>query len=103
MKLLSFIITIFISYMIFDIVTDPKSSIHKRLPKFKIRWFQFLPNIRIHVKGRVIFLHHWMNLSIILVITIIISGGLFDSLFPKGLLVGGILQGFTFPAWKKII
>jgi hypothetical protein len=44
-----------------------------------------------------------MNLSIILVITIIMGGGLLDSLFPKGLLLGGIIQGFTFPDWKKIV
>lgn len=62
-----------------------------------------MPNVRIHARGRVILMHHWINLTIILIISVFVSQGFLDAISTKGLLIGGIAQGFTYPDWNKIV
>lgn len=90
-------------YFIFNLLSHPGSTIKNKLPHIKIKWIQIMPNVRIHVRGRVIFLHHWMNLTIVFVISIIVNQGFLDLISTKGIIVGGIIQGLTYPDWKKII
>jgi hypothetical protein len=91
------------SFSVCSLFTHPKSKIWKHYPKLKIKRLELLPSVRITIKGRVIHLHHWMNLSIILVITIFM--GVMDSWVTRGVLIGGIVQGLTTPSptARKII
>ena|SRR3989344_4661582 len=103
MSFLDFSISSVLGYQLVKFLTHPESRIYKKLPKIKIKWFQFSPNIRIHIKGKVVSLHHWMSLSVILIISIFVDGGILASNLTRGFLLGGTLQGFTFPDWKQII
>jgi hypothetical protein len=38
-----------------------------------------------------------------LIIAFTLNTGIFESFLSRGYLVGGILQGLSFPDWKKII
>jgi len=91
------------SFVLFNQLTNPFLKIQNKLPHLQLKWIQVLPNIRIYLRGRVIFLHHWMNFSIILFISIVIGGGILDSMLTKGVLLGGIINGFSYPDWKNII
>lgn len=103
MGILLFIASSTLSYWFFKIMTHPNSSAKKRLPTFKLKSFQLLPNIEIHVKGRIVHVHHWMALSVVLIISVIVDQRFLDALYTRGFLVGGIYQGFTFPDWKQIL
>lgn len=92
-----------LGYFVSHLLSHPSSKVKHKLPHIQIKWVQILPNIRIHAKGRVILLHHWMNLTIVFVISIIVNQGFLDLLSTKGIIVGGIIQGLTYPDWKKIM
>src|SRR3989344_1503416 len=102
-SVLVFICSNIIGYTLFKFLSHPGSSVKRRLPYVRIKWVQVMPNVRIHVRGKVICLHHWINLSIVLVISFVVSQGILDSFFAKGILLGGIVQGFTYSDWKKIV
>lgn len=92
-----------LGYFLFNLLSHPKSKIKRRLPHIKVKWIQIMPNIRVHAKGRVILFHHWMNLTVVFVISIIVNQGFLDLLSTKGILLGGIIQGLTYPDWKKFV
>ncbi len=84
-------------------LSDPRSKVQKKIPFLKLKWFQILPSIKIHVKGKIFHLHHWMHFSIIFLISVIVNNGVLSLPVTKGLLLGGIIQGLTFTDWKRII
>jgi hypothetical protein len=83
-------------YFSWKLTSTPGSKINKKVPKLKIKNVQLLPSIQITIRGRIIHLHHWMNLSVLLVISIFIGGSILDSWVTRGFLVGGIVQGLRF-------
>lgn len=91
-------ITVITSYKIWNIMSHPDSKLWNRFPKVQIKWVQFFPSIKIFVKGRVIHFHHWFHLSVLLCISIFVTGGILDSWITRGFLMGGILQGLTNPS-----
>jgi len=93
------IIGFFLSYLI----AHPNSPLNKHLPKIDLKIIQLSPSVKIILRKRTIHLHHWMYSSILLVITITLGGGILDTLYSKGFLLGGIVQGITFSDWKQII
>jgi len=99
------VISAIIGYFTFRVTSHPDSKVWKRLPQVKVKWFQVFPSIRIFIKGRVIHFHHWFSLSILLCISIFVSGGILDSWITRGVLMGGIIQGLTTqsPTARKII
>jgi len=99
----SIILVAVVSYYFHILFTNPNSYVYKRLPRLKSERIEFFPNIRITVKGRIVHLHHWLFLSIIFVISVVVNGGILDAFYTKGYLLGGIVQGFTFPDWKSVI
>lgn len=104
MDLLTFLPATFLGYKFFKVVSDDRrSTVAKQRPQIKIWRFQFSPNLRVFVKGRVIHMHHWINLSILLTFTFFLNMGFMDYMFTKGLMVGGILQGLTFPDFKNVV
>ena len=97
------LIYITVGYIINRSISKDGYKINKRLPYIKIKFIQISPNIKIHFKKRSIHIHHWMTYSIILILSLTLNTAVFDSLFSKGFLIGGILQGLSFPDWKRLI
>jgi len=101
-------IAIFLLYSIIGFFTNkhlthPHSSLHNKLPYIKIKFIQISPHIKLNVFGRTIHFHHWLNYGIILIISFTFSHGLLETYTAKGLLVGSIVQGFTYHDWKHFI
>lgn len=72
-------------------------SLKKRLPRIKIKNFEFSPNLKITVKSRQIHVHHWLFLIIIFGIAVYYQQQIFESLTAvKGFLLGGAAQGLTY-------
>jgi hypothetical protein len=104
MEYLSLIPATALGYLTFKATTHPTSRIRRKMPNVKVKRLQIFPVVRFYIFGRVIHLHHWVAFSIILVLSAFISFGIFDYMFTKGLLLGGIIQGLTLPkGHKKII
>lgn len=105
MPYLILIISSILGYFVNLLISKPNAKINKHLPNIKIKIFQFCPSIEINIGQRTFHLHHWLSYSFLLIITITfgVGGGFLDFLFIKGFFFGGIIQGLTFPDWKKII
>jgi len=103
LQILIFTIASIVGYIIFYVLTHPKSKVHNRLPDIKIKWFQFFPVITLTVSGKVVHLHHWLGFSIILVFSIFVNLGFLSHLISKGVLFGGIIQGFLTPKCFQLI
>lgn len=99
----SFIVSAIVGFIVLDYITHPHSAFNKKLPKISLKFLQISPWMQLRVKGRIIHIHHWMNLSLLLVISLTIGGGILDATYTKGILLGGIIQGLTLGDWKKII
>ena len=100
---LIFTLSILVGYIFNKSLSKKGSKINRRLPLIKIKFLQFSPNIKIHFKSRSIHIHHWLTYTVVLIITLTTNTVVLDTLFSKGYLIGGILQGLSFPDWKKII
>lgn len=104
MEYLSLVPATALGYLTFKATTHPSAKIRKKLPNFKVKRVQLFPVIRIYMFGRVIHLHHWMSLSLILALSTIHPTGLLDFMFAKGILLGGVIQGLRLPKeHRKII
>jgi hypothetical protein len=90
-------ISVIAGYKISNLFSHPKSKVWQKMPRLRIKHYELFPNIRITLKGKVIHLHHWFNYSIILCISIFVTGGILDSWITRGLLMGSIVQGLRFP------
>jgi hypothetical protein len=84
-------------YTTMKATSHPGSKINKKLPHLKLKNIEFLPSIKITIRGRVIHLHHWFHFTLLLCISIFVTGGILDSWLTRGFLVGGIVQGLRFP------
>jgi len=103
LQVLNFLLASIVGYIFVYFYSHPKSFIHRKLPKLKIKSFQFFPSMTITISGKVIHLHHWLGFSIILVVSIFVNSGILSLLFTKGLLSGGIIQGVFTPKSFKLI
>lgn len=93
MEILSIVPATAAGFLTLTVATHPRSVIWRKTPHIKIRRIQIFPSLRIRVGGRIIHFHHWLNLSILLIVSNFISGGILTELTTKGFLLGGILQG----------
>jgi len=84
-------------YLTFRFTSHPNSRIHKKLPQIKLKNIQIFPSIRITIRGRIIHFHHWFSFTILLCISIFVTGGILDSWLTRGFLLGGVFQGLRFP------
>ena len=98
-----FTLSIILSYRFNKSLSKRGYKINNRLPHIKIKFLQLGPNFKILLKNKTIHIHHWLTYTIILIITLTIDLGILGTLFSKGFLVGGIIQGLSFPDWRKII
>lgn len=99
------LLSIGLGFLVFNIITHPYSLIRNSLPEVKFKRVQIFPSVIVRVKGRTVHLHHWINFSILLLLTLtpLISGGFLDYAYTRGFLVGGVLQGLILPDARKII
>lgn len=81
------------SFLVFHLASHPKSSISKKIPHARIKRVQFLPNLRIEVKNRILHVHHWMLFASIYLFAQAKGSGILQSDLLHGFLIGGILQG----------
>ncbi len=103
MNYVLFTFSILLGYLFNRSISKSGGTINRKLPYIKIRFLQIGPNIKIHLGKRSFHIHHWITYSVVLIITLTSNAGILDTLFSKGLLVGGIIQGLTFSDWKKIV
>lgn len=73
------------------------------LPSIKFKAIQVSPCLKISFKTKAIRVHRWMAYSILLIITITYSGGIFNNIVANGYFIGAIAQGLSFPDWRKIV
>lgn len=104
MEQLSLIPATALGYLTLKVTTHPTSSIRRKLPNIKTKRVQVFPVIRFYLFGRVIHFHHWVNFSILLILSIFVTGNILDYMVTKGLLLGGIIHGLTLPhEHRKIV
>ncbi len=103
MEYLSLIPATALGYLTLRATSHPTSRFRKKMPNVRVKRVQLFPVLRVFMFGRVIHLHHWVSFSIILVISAFISFGIFDYMFTKGLLIGGIIQGLRLPKEHRTI
>lgn len=92
-----------LGYATLRLTSNPQGKLRNKLPAYKLGFLQISPEIKIHAFDTTIHFHHWVNLSILLVLSIYLSYGILDTMFAKAFLIGGILQGLRYPDRHKII
>lgn len=104
MENLSVIPAVALGYLTFRVTSHPSSRIRKKLPNIKTKRVQIFPVIRFYFFGRVIHLHHWVNFSILLLLSLFLNAGTLDFTITQGILLGGVLHGLSLPKeHRKII
>lgn len=104
MEYLSLVPATALGYLTFRATTHPHSKIRNKLPNIKVKRVQVFPVIRVHMFGRWIHFHHWMNFSVLLVLSGFTSIGVLDHTITRGLLLGGIIQGLSIPrSYRRFI
>jgi hypothetical protein len=103
MAFITFVLSSILGLSLNHILTHPKSKINKKLPFIKIKCFQISPFFGLKLKTKSIHIHHWVSYSLILIITITITGGSLINSITNGFLIGSIVQGISYPDWKKTI
>ncbi len=103
MELMSIVPATVLGYTAFHLTKYPHGKVGKKLPKVKVKGIELSPSIRLNLKNHTIHFHHWMNLAILLAISVPMTGTLWDSAIAKSFMVGGIIQGLTFSDANKII
>jgi len=94
-----------LGYIFLHLTSNPKSKIHNKLPEIKFKWIQIFPSQKIIIRGRIIHLHHWLQFSLLLCVSVFANTGVLDSWTTRGFLLGGIIQGLRFPdrsIFKKV-
>ncbi len=92
-----------LGYTTFHLTKYPHGKVGKKLPKLKLKAIELSPSLKLNFRNHTIHFHHWMNLAILLAISVPMTGTLWDSNIAKSFLVGGIIQGLTFPDASRII
>lgn len=105
MEYLSIVPATILGYLTFRATTHPSSRFRKKMPNIVIKKrVHIFPSLRVYMFGRVFHFHHWVNLSILLGVSLFVSGGVLGYMVTKGILLGGILQGLRLPKdHRKIV
>ncbi|MBI3341532.1 hypothetical protein HY024_00240 [Candidatus Curtissbacteria bacterium] len=85
---------------LFQKLSAIKRKLHKG-PKVGIKNFEIIPSVRLNIKKRSIWIHHWMWLSVILGFLVYNSPEQY--LFAKSVFAGGAIHGFLYKDRFKII
>lgn len=94
----------FIGYMLFWLTSHPTHSpVRRRIPTKRIRNIEFMPEIKIRRKNREYHVHHWLSISSLYLILLLVKRKKFlRSKLAQGFLIGSILQGLTYKDRFKI-
>ncbi|MBI2040397.1 hypothetical protein HYT18_04985 [Candidatus Microgenomates bacterium] len=101
MEYLSLVPATALGYLTFRATTNPNARIRRKLPNIKVKRLQLFPIIRLQAFGKTLHLHHWVNFSLLLVLSGFTSIAILDHYFTRGLLIGGIIQGLTLPRGQR--
>jgi hypothetical protein len=97
------IISTFSTYKIWSFLTHPNSKVWNKFPRIKNKRVEVFPSIKINIRGRTIHLHHWFNCSLLLCMSVFVSGGILDTWVIRSILLGGIIQGYSIPSARKLV
>lgn len=97
MELIYAVCSSVLGYFTMRATSHPNSKVQRKLPCVTVKNLQILPNVRITIKGRVIQLHHWLQFTILLCVSVFITSPFLDSPITRGFLLGGIIQGLQYP------
>lgn len=97
----TFIFAIFVGYLIFLHFSHPNKR-KSKIPNIGLWNIDILPNIRLHVGKRTYHFHHWLLLIAFIGVSLVVFEGIQYLAAAKGLAVGGIIQGLTYPDRFKI-
>lgn len=103
MEILNFLPATAAGFTAFHLTKFPHGRIGKRLPNIKFHRFQFSPTIKVDAFGKKIHMHHWMNLLILLAISVPMTNAVLDNPTFRAFIAGGVIQGLTFSDRLKII
>jgi hypothetical protein len=95
------------SFFLFHVASHPKSKINKKLskitPSTKIKRVELFPRFNIEAKNRRFYIHHWMLLAPLFVVTQTLGKGILQSDMLHGFMLGGIVQGLLYKDSLKFI
>ena len=94
--LLIFLLSVLSGYLFFLYLSHPDKKKDK-LPHFKIGNVEMLPNFKIHIKSKTYHIHHWLVLSLVILLALTTYEGVNHFTLLKGAAIGGILQGLQYP------
>ncbi|MCL4354645.1 hypothetical protein M1349_04235 [Patescibacteria group bacterium] len=92
---LTFFLCIVLGYLFFLYLSHPQKKKNK-IPKISIGRIDFLPNFRIHIDKKTYHFHHWLLLTLIIAVPVVIQENFPYPMMVRGLLIGGILQGLRY-------
>lgn len=103
-SVLFFIIALLAGYYLSVYVSKPieKDGFKRpnRLPTLKFKNIEILPCVRLHIRSKTYWVHHWFYLSVIVIGAFLIYDNLIHVTTAKafaGASVGGIIQGLRYP------
>ena len=91
------------SFALFHVFSHPRSRVSRKVPYAGIKRVQFLPNLKIEAKNRILHIHHWMLFAPLYLFVQTKGSGIFQSDLLQGFLIGGILQGLMYKDSLKVI
>lgn len=103
MEYLSIVPAAALGYLTFRATTHPDAKILKKMPNLKLKRVQLFPIIALNIKGKNIHFHHWVNFSILLLLSGFTQIGILDHTVTRGLLLGGVIQGLTMPKGHRSV
>jgi|SRR3989344_841200 len=79
-------------------------ELKKKIPKIRfLKTVEILPNLRIHLKRHILHVHHWIFLSAIFILLLVITSSFTQLLLIKSFCFGGIVQGLRYKDRFRII
>jgi hypothetical protein len=103
MEVISAFVASILGYLTFHLTHSEKGKVGKKLPHIKFKRVQLSPYIQLELMGRKIWLHHWVNFTVIIIISFFVTNAFLDSALTRSFLAGGIIQGLTLPDYRRII
>jgi len=91
-----------VGYWIYNLFSHPL-KFKSKIPSIRFKLIELLPNLKINLKKKIIHVHHWILLSVVVALLIIYTSSFAHLLIVKSFFIGGIIQGFTFKDRFKII
>lgn len=90
------------AFSILTLTSHPRSRVHKKIPKVKVKNVSLLPSFKIARKEKIYHIHHWLYLSSLYVV-LRRKKLLGKKTFLHGLLLGSIIQGLAYKDRFKVV